>query len=345
MDKGEYSFNRENLEDALKTFAQKKITEFYVHDEKLASDKKLLIHFLKSALREAPDVYYNIRINADIIDNEVIQNALELFCSFEITLTESKNNIEQKDKKVFLFDKKLYSKKAALLNNAGVVFGFDLDFALSHGDSFKAFRDRVDFALTLYPNHIDFPQLESDGFQKGGDQNENLLKEKCTGTYSSQDISYSKKIAAAVKIFYTLGRAVPWFNIVLNPLKIAPSKFFSDFAEWLECNNVPLFNSDKNEKLSHREIEKMQLLFLEMKFEEKHKEHLFVIAHDIVSLYGAFSRVDQENEETVLNLSFNPDDLLSPASLNLASFSDNVCMEECRIKVYAGEQAPEYDFV
>ncbi|MCR5613833.1 hypothetical protein [Treponema sp.] len=338
MDKGEYSFNRENLEDALKTFAQKKITEFYVHDEKLASDKKLLIHFLKSALREAPDVYYNIRINADIIDNEVIQNALELFCSFEIPLTESKNNIEQKDKKVFLFDKKLYSKKAALLNNAGVVFGFDLDFALSQGDSFKAFRDRVDFALTLYPNHIDFPQLESDtGAPRG--------VEKCTGTYSSQDISYSKKIASAVKIFYTMGRAVPWFNIVLNPLKIAPSKFFSDFAEWLECNNVPFLNSEKTQKLSHREIEKMQLLFLEMKFEEKHKEHLFVIARDIVSLYGAFSRVDQENEETVLNLSFNPDDLLSPASLNLSSFSDNVCMEDCRIKVYAGEQAPEYDFV
>ena len=72
---------------------------------------------------------------------------------------------------------------------------------------------------------------------------------------------------------------------------------------------------------------------------------MFVIAKDIVSLYGAFSRVDQEGEETVLSLSFNPEDLLSPASLNLSSFSDNVCMEDCRIKVYAGEDAPEYDFV
>ena len=86
----------------------------------------------------------------------------------------------------------------------------------------------------------------------------------------------------------------------------------------------------------------MQLNFLEMKFEEKHKEHLYVIVKDLVSLYGAFSRVELEGEETVLNLSFNPEDLLSPASLNLSSFADNVCMEECRIKIYAGEEAPEY---
>ena len=133
--------------------------------------------------------------------------------------------------------------------------------------------------------------------------------------------------------------------MVLKPLKIAPSKFFSDFAEWLSCNNINLNDFENIEKLSHKEIEKMQLLFLEMKFEEKQKEHLYVIVKDIVILYGAFSRVDFEGEESILNLSFNPDDLLSPASLNLSSFSDNVCMEECKIKVFAGEESPEYKFL
>lgn len=335
MQGAEYNFNHDSLEAELKTFAQKKITELYVHDQILASDKKKLIRFLNCAAKDIPDCYISLKIEPQIIDGEIISLVSNLFCSLEIPMTESKNQISEKDKKVFLFDKKLYSKKAALLNNAGLVFGFDLDFALSQGDSFKSFRDRIDFAVTLYPNHIDFPQIE-----KKSD-----LKEKCTGTYSSQDIEYSKKIAAAAKIFYTSGRAVPWFNCVIMPLKIAPSKFFSDFAEWLECNNVNLKDVDKIESLTHKEIEKMQLLFLEMKFEEKHKEHLFEIAKDLVMLYGAFSRVDEENEETVLELSYSPDDLLSPASLNLSAFSDNVCMENCRVKVYAGDEGPVYDFI
>lgn len=335
MDKTEYNFSHENLESELKTFSQKKITQLYVHDEKIASEKKLLIHFLQTAIKDIPEVYLNIKVYPNIIDNEVINLLSNLYCSIEIPFTESKNQIDQKDKKVFLLDKKLFSKKADLLNYAGLVFGFNMDFALSAGDSFKMFRDRIDFAVTLYPNHIDFPQLEKDFIDK----------EKCTGTYSSQDISFSKNLAIATKIFYTSGRAVPWFNIVLKPLKLAPSKFFADFAEWLSCNNVNLNDFEKIEKLSHKEIEKMQLLFLEMKFEEKQKEHLYVIVKDIVSLYGAFSRVDLEGEESVLNLSFNPDDLLSPASVNINSFSDNVCMEECKIKIYSGSEAPEYKFL
>ncbi|MBR5934201.1 MAG: hypothetical protein IK002_09465 [Treponema sp.] len=332
MQNVEYNFNHESLETELKTFAEKKITELYVHDQKMASDKKMLIHFLQTAVRDISSCYISLKINPDVIDSEIINLVSSLFCSLEIPMTESKTKILEKDKKVFLFDKKLYSKKAALLNNAGLIFGFDLDFALSQGDSFKAFRDRIDFALTLYPNHIDFPQIEK----------KSELKEKCTGTYSSQDISYSKKLALALKIFYTAGRAVPWFNFVLKPLKVAPSKFFSDFAEWLECNNVDLNDSEKIESLTHKEIEKMQLLFLEMKFEEKHKEDLYTAVKDIVNLYGAFSRADQENEETVLDLSYNPEDLLSPATLNIQSFCDNVCMDYCKIRVFAGEEEPEY---
>lgn len=336
MSNNEYVFTHENLEKELKRISDKKITELYVHDEKIASDKKNLINFLEVANRDIPEVYISIRINAQLLDSEVLKLLSTLFCSIEIPMTENvSKNISPEKKAVFLFDKKLYSKKAALLNNQGLVFGFDLDFALSKGDSFKQFRERLDFAVTLYPNHIDFPQIEI----------KNEKQEKCTGTYSSQDIEYSRKLALSTKVFYTKGRAVPWFNLILNALKIAPSKFFSDFAEWLECNNVNLDDNEKIEKFSHKEIEKMQLNFLEIKFEEKHKEHLFVVAKDLVSLYGAFSRVDCENEETILNLCFNPDDLLSPAIFNLNNFADNVCLDECKIKIFAGTDCPEYQII
>ena len=47
MDKTEFTFSGENLEKEMQSFAQRKITELYVHDKKIASDKKTLIHFLK----------------------------------------------------------------------------------------------------------------------------------------------------------------------------------------------------------------------------------------------------------------------------------------------------------
>ena len=61
----------------------------------------------------------------------------------------------------------------------------------------------------------------------------------------------------------------------------------------------------------------------------------------IVQLNGAFSRISQENKETVLNLSYNPDDILSPSALNISSFSEDVPMENCTVKVYQGKFSPE----
>ncbi len=315
----DFEFDLHDLDSQLASFASRGITEFAVHDRKISSEKGALCNFLKKAAEYIPDVYITIPVSAGLIDNEVLALAQKLFCSLDIFLTASS------------FDKKLFTKKAAILNNGGLVFGFLMDFAISQGDSIKSFRDRIDSALPLYPNHIDFSQLYSDS-----------KEEKNTATFSSQDINYARGVAFAVCIFYSAGRAVPWFNSVLKPLRIAPSRFFSDFAEWQACNNCGLESRGKTEGLPHAEIEKMQLLFLEEKYSEKKLEHLLPLVRDLVKINGAFSRLEGEGEETVLCLNFNPDDLLSPASLDLISFSDNVCMEECRVRVYDHDGEPDY---
>ncbi|MBQ6029267.1 MAG: hypothetical protein IJL24_07070, partial [Treponema sp.] len=263
---------------------------------------------------------------AEILDAEIIGLLQNLFCSIDVVMR------GEAGKKFFL-DKKLFSKKAALLNDAGLVFGFLMDWALSEGDTVKAFRDRVDFALGLYPNHVDFEQLYSE-----------KKEARNTAVFSSQDIAWARNAAYAVSVFYSEGRAVPWFNSVLKPLKIAPSKFFSDFAEWQLCNNCG-YDERKKAALSHKEIEKMQLLFLEEKYCEKRKERLLPVVADIVRINGAFSRLAGEGEESELRLNFNPDDLLSPAAFDIAAFEENVCMEECRVKIYAANGEPDYKFI
>lgn len=323
----EFCFDLKNLEADLSSLAQKGVTEFALHDERFASDKNALSSFLQAAARLAPNVYYSVPVQAQAIDAQVVGLLQNLFCSVDIFMSGAAG-------RKFFLDKKLISKKAALLNNAGIVFGFLMDFARAEGDSVKAFRERVDFALPLYPNHIEFEQLFSD-----------KKEARNSATFSSQDIVWARNAAYAISVFYSEGRAVPWFNSVLKPLKIAPSKFFSDFAEWQLCNNCGFESRQKGLELSHKEIEKMQLLFLEEKYSEKRLERLLPVVSDIVRINGAFSRLSGEGEESELNLSFNPDDLLSPAAFDINSFEENVCMENCRVLIHEQNGEPACKFL
>ena len=265
--------------------------------------------------------FHSIETDISFVDRDVLSLSQNLFCSLTFPLFGTEKN------GVLLFDKKLFSKKAALLNDAGLVWGFSADFGKKRGDTFRSFRDRLDFAVTLYPNHIYFYE-------------EKLPSP--TAVYSSKDMDFSAGMAFACRTFYTEGRAVPWFMSVLKVLKISASSFFADFDEWQQCNNCSFITGFIPEKESHASIEKMQLNFLEQKFSEKHKNHLFKAASDLVKLHGAFSRAWGEGEETDLILSYNPSELLSPYASDLASFAENATMEECRIKVFMGEEGADF---
>ena len=324
----EYKFTSAEFESQIPTFKQKGITEFAIHDSALANDKQKIIKIIKLIEKNVPDVFVSILINAAALDREVISAAQNIFCSFDIPLECSEKGGH------LLFDKKFYAGKARLLNEAGLVFGFQLTYAATPGDSQKLFMERLDFAVQQYPNHIDFPQTESEEYEA-----------KVSGTFSAQDIRYCRDTAFACRTFYTAGRAVPWFLSVLKPLRIYPSRFFSDFAEWQRVNNCSYKSGFLPEGENHKAIEKMQLLFLDEKYEEKHCHNLITLVHDIVGINGAMSRLAGENEEAEITTSYNPDDLLGPESFDLAAFAEDVCMEHCKVKIFAGEEGPDYSVV
>ena len=330
----EYTFNTNTILNELPTFASRGITEFTIHDDSISGDKKAIVALLNAAYEKAPTVFFTIPIQASIIDNAIVSLAQKIYCTLDIPLAGTVKG------DALLFDKKLYSNKAMLLNNAGLVFGFDMEWGRQPGDTYKAFRDRLDFAVSLYPNHIDFEQLES--VPAGDHSSVKDASEKPTGIYSSKDLEFSRNSAFACKVFYSAGRAVPWFNSVLKSLKITPSAFFADFAEWQRCSSCTFESGYNPEEANHRDIEKMQLVFLQQKYEEKHREQLWNAVQDLVRLNGAFSRVVSDDEESIVETAYNPDDLLSPQSYDIASFCDNVCLEECKVKVFAGEDAPDY---
>lgn len=328
-----FKFTSSNLESSLPSFSEQGITEFTLQDKAILSHKGKLLHFLQLFKEKAGNIFLTLPIQASILDLDVCKACSELYCTLEIPLEGiSKGNS-------YLFDKKFYSRRAQMLNTLGLVFGFDLDFACLPGDSVKSFRDRLDFAISLYPNHIDFPQIDC---QNEG--NPSILLPKPTATFSTQDIRMTRETAFATSVFYTYGRAVTWFLAVLAPLKMTPSKFFQDFAEWQNHNNCSLRSGWKAENARHTEIEKMQLSFLKFKYEEKNKPHLFEVVSNLVRLNGAFARAFGEGEESHLNLSYNPDELLSGAAMDIQAFFDNSFMEKSRVKVFMGQNGADWKY-
>lgn len=311
----------ENLPD----FSKQGITELSVHDKKIAGDKNELLKLCQSIEKHAPELFVSLKIEISALDKSLINELKNIYCSIEIPFSGTEKG------GTLLFDKKLFSSKADILNRSDLVFGFDMDYGLKKGDTFKLFKNRLDFATTLYPNHIDFMQLE-----------DSSQRPHSTGIYSSKDLELSQSIAFACKTFYSSGRAVPWFNSVIKLLKISPSTFFADFAEWQLCNNCSKKRGFSPDNLKHSEIEKMQLVFLKEKLEEKHAQMTFAAVSDIIRLNGAFSRLAAENEESIMETSYNPDDLLSPFALDIAKFCDGVTMEPCKVKIFANDDSPDY---
>ena len=326
----EYKFKSAELESQIATLSENGITEFSIHDASVAKDKRRVLKIINLIAQYAPDVFVSILTDASVIDREVAAAATQIFCSFDIPL-----EVQSKGGKI-LFDKKFYSAKARLLNDFGLVFGFQLTYAQVPGDSLKLFLDRLDFAVQQYPNHIDFAQTMNSEEEKTA---------KVTGFFSAQDIRYARDVAFSCRTFYTSGRAVPWFLSVLKPLRIYASRFFADFAEWQRCNNCDYKSGFVPEAVPHKDIEKMQMLFLEQKYEEKGQHSLILLVKDIVAINGAMSRVAGEGEESTIVTSYNPDDLLSEEAIDLAAFCENVCMEECKVRIFADEEGPSYEVV
>ena len=352
--------------------------------------KQKLLDYIKRVSENQQEILYEFEVPSSFIDKETVSAFSALFCSLDVEVTEELCAGDDAGKN------KAFARKCALLNEAGLVFGFVFDAARAQellqgvrGDSglksaggsknlsqkaplsIKKIRALVDFMLEQYPNHI---QLECDGLRP-------------SAVLSTQDIKTVRAFFYAVETFYTYGRAVPWFLTVLEPLKIRPSVFLGDFAEWQRCNNCGVgsgaggsFGAGSGaradsgarpgsdaaggahksaraathtgatvgfsaEDAPHTEIEKMLLNFVKLKYEEKKLPYVYPAAEDMIRLHGAFARASAEQTETVLDLSYLPDDLFSPYAQDLRLFASEVCMESCSIKVFSGREGPDFSYI
>ncbi|MBP5328839.1 MAG: radical SAM protein [Spirochaetaceae bacterium] len=339
------------LEKELELFAKKKVPEVFVEDKVFNADKERALKLLSLMQKKLPDAHFQFKIDLNLMDKQLVRAFCALSCSLQINLISSNPTVLKNCG--ISFDKKQFAHKIRMLNDNELIFGFNLIYGLP-GDTYPSFRETLDYALSLYPNHLEIHKLSlipgtklSADIEKTGirAESEPPFHIQVSPTFSELDLLKAENLAFACTVFYTAGRAVPWFLSVIHPLKIKPSQFFSDFAEWLRCNNCAKSTGFDPFRQPHTEIEKIQLLFLELKYEEKRLSFAFPVVKDVVCLNGALSRLFAEGEETTLRTMYHPDDILGGSAFDVTAFAEEACAEPCTVRVFNNNGSPDFQII
>lgn len=228
----------ERLEKELIFFTQRGIQRIFVLDPTYNASRERALSLLRMIEKSASDIYFNFEIRAELLDRTLVEAFSRIPCSLQIGLQSSNEKALSLVNRPVNFKK--FSSGVGLLNGAGVVFGFDLMYGLP-GDTLNDFLKSIDYAIQLYPNNLEIFRLAvlpgTDLFERA--QSLSLSHDphppyliRSTPDFSANDLDRAQKIAGAVDIFYTGGRAVSWFLSAINPLKIRPSRFFTEFSEF-----------------------------------------------------------------------------------------------------------------
>ena len=350
----------ERIEKELTLFAEKDVPQVFVLDPTYNANKERALSLLKMMAKITPNTFYYFEARAEFIDRQIAKAFTKLPCAVQFGLQSSDEEVLKKVNRSF--NKAQFVKNINILNQEGVIFGFDLIYGLP-GDNLSGFCNSIDFALNLMPNNLELfclsvlPGTDLFDAAKGYGlvfQEEAPYHVIETPGFSKADMGSASKIAAACNVFYNQGRAVPWFASLMKALQIKPSKFFKDFIAWYEskkCDFAP-----KNGKklsieelslacVSHKEVEKLQLDFLRDYLDggsssgkTGKKQYLLPTVENLIRFNGAISRVTADGTKEKLSLAFHPDDLASPYAADMVFFAKNCGRFGCDVAIEMGSQ-------
>lgn len=326
-------FPMERISKELDLFARKKVSQVFVLDPTYNANKQRAIELLNMMAKKTPDTFYYFEARAEFIDRQMAKAFTKLPCAVQIGLQSADENVLRLVHRPF--NRKQFVRNIGLLNEEGVIFGFDLIYGLP-GDTFRSFKDSIDFAIGLYPNNLEIFCLSvlpgTDIFDRA--QELKLTYDSNppyhvihTDKFSQEDLKNCDKIAKACSFFYNDGRAVPWFNTILHALKMKASQFFVRFAQEIEKNPKLKAVVYSDMACSHSEIELQQLEFVKKLFSEKNLNRLFPAAHDVIVFNGAISRKTDTGKSEKIQLNYPVEYIDSEYSFDLDFFAKNVKMK------------------
>ena len=280
-------FSMERVEAELRLFARLKVPQVFVLDSTFNKIPKRAKEILRLIKKVAPRVHFHFEVRSEFIDPEMAELFASITCSLQIGLQSADPAVLRAVGRGF--DRDDFVNRAFLLNQSGAIFGFDLIYGLP-GDTPELFRFSLDFALSLYPNHLDiFPLAVLPGTRLHGKAQALGLKHLdappytvlATTGYTSGQLKEAGRLASACDLFYSRGKAVAWFNSVVAPLKLTPSAFLASFAAFL--------GERREQEIAEDEIWRLQRSFLENIFRERKKAKLLPLALDLADYHHHYA--------------------------------------------------------
>lgn len=269
----------DRVEAELALFRASGIREVFVLDPTFNYHKAQAKKILRLIAERAPDIHFFFEVRSEFLDREMARLFAAIRCTLQIGMQSSRDQVLKNISRSI--DPEAFEAKVLLLHQAGVPYGFDLIFGLP-GDTLEGFRESVDFALSLVPNHLDTfclsvlpgTRLAETAPGLGLEyQADNPYQVIASPTFSREDMARAAAIAHGCDVFYNRGKAVPWFDIVLEALQMAPSELFERFAAFLENQG-----SD--------DLTRTQRDFIAALFEERGEALCGAIAADLVTYFG-----------------------------------------------------------
>jgi len=281
----------ERLEQELDYLIARGASQIFALDSTFNTDKKRAKSLLRLIRDKAPDVHFHFEVRHELLDKEQAELFARLTCSLQIGLQSADPAVAGGVGRKFNRDE--FTAKVMLLNDSGATFGFDLIYGLP-GDTLEKFKEGLNFALLLYPNHLDiFPLAVLPGTVVAG---------KATGigmrhlpgppytllespSFMLTDMQQARRLGTASDIFYSRGKAVAWFNGVARGLKLQPVELLERFAQWLQNRLDREFDESEFDDL---QIWRMQREFLTALFNERKALKLLSAALDCVDYHFAY---------------------------------------------------------
>ncbi len=234
------SFPFKRIEKEFKSIQKSGISRVFVLDPTFNYDKNRAKKLLQLFIKSKTNIHFTIEIRVELLDEELISLFSLINCSLQAGLQSSDTYVLGHINRTF--DKEKYTKNAFLLNKNNVVFGLDLIYGLP-GQNLDSFKESLDYALSVTPNHLDiFPLSLLKGTQLYDKRVEfgfNYNKEApytvfSTPSMNTNDMHKATLLKKAVDILYNQSGAVGWFAIVLSVIPVKPSDFLFDFIVFHE---------------------------------------------------------------------------------------------------------------
>ncbi len=290
--RGVRRFSIERLTGELEWFVRNRVEQVFVLDSTFNQDMKRAKEILGLIGRIAPHIHFHFEVRSEFIDAELARLFARLNCSLQIGLQSVDPVVQKGVRRIFNPDD--FAARVALLNEAGAVFGFDLIYGLP-GDTLGGFEKSLDFAIGLYPNHLDiFPLAVLPGTALAGEadllgierQTVSPYLVQSTPTFSVPDMGAAARLAAACDIFYSRGKAVAWFNTVVAPLDETPAAFLRGFGHWVEETEGRVVDESE---LDDEAIWRMQRAYLSLRFSGRRLRRLLPAALDLVDFHYSYA--------------------------------------------------------